>query len=103
MPGRLRWGRVLVSGASMQPALREGDMLLVSYGGRVRAADVVVVVLPDRPLAVKRAVFRGPQGWWVEGDNAAASTDSRELGFLPVEAVLGRAVLRYWPRPRRLS
>ncbi len=97
------WGRVLVSGASMRPTLREGDMLLVWYGGRVRPADVVVVALPDRPLAVKRAIRRTEAGWWVEGDAAASSTDSRELGALPLEAVRGKVVLRYWPRPRRLS
>jgi signal peptidase I len=107
MPGRRRWrrwGTVLVSGASMEPTLREGDMLLISYWGRVHPADVVVVSLPGgRPLGVKRAVQHGADGWWVEGDCAAQSTDSRQLGPLPDAAVLGRAVLRYWPRPRRLS
>ena len=98
------WGRVLVSGASMEPALRDGDMLLIRYGGRVRPADVVVVALPGgRPVAVKRAVHRSDAGWWVEGDGGPASTDSRRLGPVPPAAVLGRAVLRYWPRPRRLS
>jgi nickel-type superoxide dismutase maturation protease len=99
----MRCGRVLVSGRSMEPALREGDMLLVLYGGRVRPADVVVVALPSRPLAVKRVVRRTRGGWWVEGDRADLSTDSRQLGAVPFEAVLGRVVLRYWPRPRRLS
>jgi nickel-type superoxide dismutase maturation protease len=100
----MRWGTVLVSGRSMEPVLRDGDMLLVAYGGRVRPADVVVVALPgDRPLSVKRAVQHAAEGWWVEGDDAAASTDSRELGWIVDEAVLGRVVLRYWPRPRRVS
>ena len=99
-----RWGTVLVTGRSMEPALREGDMLLVRYGALVRPADVVVVALPvGRPLGIKRALHHGPSGWWVEGDAAAFSTDSRQLGALADEAVLGRAVLRYWPRPRRLS
>ncbi len=99
-----RWGRVLVSGSSMEPALHDGDMLLIRYGTRVRPADVVVVALPgDRPVAVKRAVHRSEVGWWVEGDAAAASTDSRQLGPVPPSAVLGRVVLRYWPRPRRVS
>ena len=101
---RHRWGTVLVSGTSMEPTLRQGDMLLISYGTRVRPADVVVVALPGgRPLSVKRAVQRDADGWWVEGDAPDASTDSRQLGPIAPEAVLGRAVLRYWPRPRRLS
>lgn len=98
-----RWGRVLVSGKSMEPALHDGDMLLIVYGARARPADVVVVALPgDRPVAVKRAVHRSDEGWWVEGDAAADSTDSRSFGRVPAEALLGKAVLRYWPRPRRL-
>jgi nickel-type superoxide dismutase maturation protease len=100
----MRWGTVLVAGSSMEPTLRDGDLLLVSYGGRVHPADVVVVALPGgRPLSVKRAVQHAEEGWWVEGDNAAASTDSRTLGRVAEEAVLGRVVLRYWPRPRRVS
>jgi nickel-type superoxide dismutase maturation protease len=95
---------VLVTGSSMEPGLRHGDMLLIRYGAKVRPADVVVVTLPgDRPLAVKRAMHRCEEGWWVEGDAGASSTDSRQLGPVPESAVLGRAVLRYWPRPRRLS
>jgi signal peptidase I len=99
-----RWGTVLVRGASMEPVLRDGDLLLVRYGARVRPADVVLVTLPgDRPVGVKRAVQHTDAGWWVEGDAGGFSTDSRSLGPLPDSAVLGRVVLRYWPRPRRLT
>jgi nickel-type superoxide dismutase maturation protease len=99
-----RWGTVLVAGASMEPALRDGDLLLVRYGARVRPADVVVVQLPGvESLSVKRAVSQDGNGWWVEGDAPAVSVDSRQLGPLPGPAVHGRVVLRYWPRPRRLS
>jgi signal peptidase I len=99
-----RWGTVLVSGSSMEPALRAGDMLVVRYGGKVRPADVVVVELPGgRPVSVKRAVSLSADGWWIEGDSPSSSTDSRQLGRVPESAVRGRAVVRYWPRPRRLS
>ncbi|MGE0820424.1 MAG: nickel-type superoxide dismutase maturation protease [Candidatus Nanopelagicales bacterium] len=98
---------VRVSGASMEPALREGDRLLcrdVTPRRPVRAGDVVVARRPDRPslLLVKRAVRREPDGWWLEGDNPAASDDSRLFGPVADELVLGRAVLRWWPRPRAL-
>jgi phage repressor protein C with HTH and peptisase S24 domain len=83
----------------MVPALRDGDALLVWRTTRVRAGNVVVVRFAGVPgLSVKRAVRRAESGWWVLGDNAAGSTDSREYG--PAE-VLGRVLLRWWPRLRR--
>ena len=89
---------VLVQGPSMLPTLRPGDCLLVRPGDRVRAGQVVVARFPARPglLVVKRAVRPVGDRWWVEGDNAAATDDSRTYG--PAE-VLGRVWLRYWPLP----
>lgn len=97
---------MLVTGPSMAPALRHGDQLLVRIG-RTRATppigSVVVVALPGRPLSVKRVARRESDGrLWVEGDNPYASTDSREVGALPPEAVCGRVLLRLWPRPGRV-
>jgi len=34
---------------------------------------------------------------WVMGDNRALSEDSRDWGAIPVTALRGRVVLRYWP------
>ena len=42
----------------MLPTLREGDLVLVSYRRPVRPGDVVVAVLADGTVAVKRAVER---------------------------------------------
>ncbi|MEV4758289.1 S24/S26 family peptidase [Micromonospora sp. NPDC049559] len=93
---------VLVSGPSMSPTLRAGDALLVRRGGRaIRPGDVVVATFRTRPelLVVKRAVRPEAGGWWVRGDNDLVTDDSRAYG---VADVLGRVVLRYWPRPGRL-
>jgi nickel-type superoxide dismutase maturation protease len=102
----VRWpyGRVEVAGRSMVPALRPGEWYVVRWGGRVRCGDVVVARRPDRPdlLLVKRALRRTAGGWWVEGDNPAASDDSRLFGPVPDRLLLGRVVVRYWPpAPRR--
>ncbi|HET7902557.1 MAG TPA: nickel-type superoxide dismutase maturation protease [Candidatus Nanopelagicales bacterium] len=98
--------RVAVVGASMAPTLDAGDWLVVRTvdAAGVREGDVVVVHQPDRPgfLLVKRAVRRTPQGWWVEGDNAGASDDSRAFGPVPDGLVRARVLARYWPRPRRI-
>lgn len=84
----------------MAPWLRPGDVVVVWQPARPRPAEgtVVVVALPGRPSAVKRLVLRAPDGTvWVEGDNRAASTDSRSLGWLPPAAVRGRVLARYRP------
>ena len=85
----------------MVPTLRDGDALLVRRGGRVRPGDVVVARFRGRPdlLVVKRAVRALDGGWWIEGDNEFVTDDSRAFG---VADVIGRVILRYWPRPGRL-
>jgi phage repressor protein C with HTH and peptisase S24 domain len=63
---------VAVTGESMSPTVRAGDLLLVRCGGRPPAAgDVVVARHPREPelLIVKRAVHRTGDGWWLESDN----------------------------------
>ena len=99
--------RVAVAGDSMNPMLVDGDWLLcrrVRGVTGVREGDVVVLERPDRPglLIVKRVVRREGSGWWVEGDNAAASDDSRLFGPVPDAHVVARVLARYWPQPRRV-
>ena len=91
---------VLVHGPSMAPTLRHGDAILMRADGRpVRPGDVVVARFRSRPelLVVKRAVRHEAGGWWLEGDNPVVADDSRAYGLADV---VGRVVLRYWPRPR---
>jgi nickel-type superoxide dismutase maturation protease len=102
----LRWQlplfAVLVNGPSMTPTLHSGDALLVRRGGRVRAGDVVVARFRTRPdlLVVKRAVDQRDGGWWIQGDNQLIEDDSRRYG---VADVIGRVLIRYYPRPGRLG
>ncbi len=93
---------VLVRGPSMAPTLTDGDALLVRRGARARPGDVVVARFRTRPdlLVVKRAVREQDGGWWIEGDNEFVADDSRAYG---VADLIGRVVLRYWPRPGPLS
>ena len=93
------WRRAVVRGPSMSPTLAGGDVVLINMWARPRPGSVVVVRWPQRPgqLSIKRAVGRHGDGWWVEGDNPAASTDSRHLGTaIPTAVVLARL----WPAPR---
>ncbi|GAA4503273.1 hypothetical protein GCM10023191_055970 [Actinoallomurus oryzae] len=93
---------VEVTGESMLPALRPGDWLLVRSGARIVPGSVVVARHPRRDLLiVKRAVRREADGWWLESDNqrAAGRQDSWDFGAVPDGLIVGRVVLRYWPRP----
>lgn len=93
------WSAVLVSGPSMVPTLRSGDAVIVRRGARVRPGQVVLARFRDRPdlLVVKRTVRPDAGGWYVTGDNPFAVGDSSLHGAADV---VGRVVLRYWPRPR---
>jgi phage repressor protein C with HTH and peptisase S24 domain len=99
----LPWQRVRVSGPSMTPTLRDGDVVLVRHGARVRPGDVVLAHfrdMPDRPV-LKRAARPSGDGWWLISDNAAAGGDSESHGVADVQA---RVVIRWrrGSRPRRV-
>ena len=94
-------GRVVVRGRSMEPTLRDGDHLLVRWGGSARPGRLVVVQWTGQPLRVKRAAFLDDEGWWVELDNPDEGTDSWSAGPLTIEQVLGVVLLRLWPVRRR--
>lgn len=87
----------------MEPALLQGDRLLVQWWGRApRAGDLVVFHNPEKwpALLVKRVARvlpsqgQGPR-FFVLGDNKAESRDSRHFGPVPAGAVLGRVVWVY--------
>jgi phage repressor protein C with HTH and peptisase S24 domain len=95
--GGRRLFAALVQGPSMSPTLRHGDAVLVWRTSRVRPGDVVVARFAGvAGPVVKRAVRAQGGGWWVQGDNELVRDDSRRYG---AATVLGRVVLRWWPRP----
>jgi phage repressor protein C with HTH and peptisase S24 domain len=87
----------------MQPTLYDGDRLLVVHGAGPRPGGLVVVRLPDGVVAVKRAVRREREGWWVERDNPREGVDSWLVGAVPDEDVVARVIVRIWPLRRRVS
>ena len=99
-----RLGMAVVRGTSMEPTLRDGDRLLVSYRRRPQAGRVAVVRLPGRRgWAVKRLARLEPDGWWVERDNPRIGTDSWLVGAVPERDIAAVVLGRLWPRPRVLS
>lgn len=88
----------------MEPALRHGDRILVRYGVAPRADQIVLVRLPGRDgVSVKRLAHADADGWWVERDNPAEGVDSWLVGAVPSGDLLGVALARVWPHPRRLA
>jgi phage repressor protein C with HTH and peptisase S24 domain len=96
-------GLAVVRGRSMEPTLRDGDRLLIRYGGRVRANKLVVVRLPERPVSVKRAERRVDGGWWVARDNPEEGIDSWAVGAVQDEDIVAVVVARVWPLRRRVA
>ncbi|MFC5178386.1 S24/S26 family peptidase [Nocardioides taihuensis] len=104
---RLPIGWARVRGDSMRPLLAPGDRLLVRYGARVRAGDVVVARFADGTVAVKRATERrttrdGRPAWWLLSDDPEVGVDSRHRGPVADADVLAVVLARVWPRPTRL-
>ncbi len=88
----------------MSPALREGDFVVVdrkAFSGRMpRPGEVILATDPREPsrTLVKRVTWVDLHGQlWLEGDNPEGSTDSRQFGRVPSDALVGRVVFRYWP------
>jgi signal peptidase I len=110
---RYRPARVAIEGVSMAPTLLPGDWVLVVTPERYERDDVVVVEHPQRPgyEVVKRIVgvpgdtvgdrVLGDDEYWVEGDFAHRSTDSREFGPVSSANLKAKVVLVYWPLERR--
>jgi signal peptidase I len=100
---------MIAQGNSMEPAVKNGAVLVVSrlrYGLRLpwrqkyllrwskpKAGEVVVFYTPSGELAVKRCTSLTERGGFIaEGDNAAASYDSRSYGPVPADNIIGKVL-----------
>ena len=87
----------------MEPALREGDWVLVLPPRRTpRSGDVVLVRDPRARsrLLLKRIASVSGDDCTVVGDRSDHSTDSRHFGPVRQTDIVGRAAFRYAPLRR---
>jgi signal peptidase I len=100
---------IIAQGHSMEPAIRNGAVLIVSklrYGVRLpwqqeylinwakpKPGEVVVFYTPTGELAVKRCIELSEWGsFYVGGDNENASYDSRSYGPVSVDSIIGKVL-----------
>ncbi|MFN8620690.1 MAG: nickel-type superoxide dismutase maturation protease [Chloroflexota bacterium] len=96
--------RVAVAGRSMEPALEDGDWVLVDPAAyaerRPKRGELVLAPDPREPerVLIKRVASVARDGRLeLLGDAPEASTDSRVFGTVDAAEVRGRPWFRYWP------
>jgi nickel-type superoxide dismutase maturation protease len=88
---------------SMEPWVREGDFVVVdrmSYlFSKPRVGHIVIAKNPRKPsmLLLKRIVKEQEDWYWIEGDNAKKSTDSRHFGWLKRDFLVGKVIHKTGP------
>jgi nickel-type superoxide dismutase maturation protease len=94
------WLRIAVSGDSMLPTLHNNDMLLLRRSSRFRPGQLVLLEDHAFRLTIKRLSHQIQDQWWVVGDNAEHSIDSRSYGAVSSQQLQAVVIARYWPRPK---
>ena len=96
----LTFGVTETSGISMEPTFKDGDLLLVNFRVTPKDGDVLILNTADMEgwensatQIVKRYSAKdSTDGYYVLGDNAEHSYDSRYCGEIDKERLIGVAV-----------
>jgi phage repressor protein C with HTH and peptisase S24 domain len=75
----------------MMPSLRPGQLVLFVSRPEVRTGDVVMVQ-HNGLEKIKRVEQQGSSRIYIVGDNPAASTDSRQFGWIEKTSVIATLV-----------
>lgn len=79
----------------MLPSFRDGGILVgLGWFMSIKPLDVVIILHEGKEKVKRVHKVRGGK-LFVLGDNSELSTDSRDFGWLPMEAVTAKVI---WPR-----
>ena len=87
----------LIEGDSMLPTLRDGDLVLINPDTEYAVGDIVLAAHPFKKSVkiIKRIVEILPnEKYFLVGDNATESSDSRAFGAISAKHIFGKVVCR---------
>ena len=88
--------KYICEGQSMNPTLRDGEVVLVDREANIKIGDIVVAKHPiENGEVVKRVARINERGhYFLVGDNLNDSIDSRHYGAVAREYIKGKVVAR---------
>lgn len=89
--------KYVCEGTSMNPTLKDGEVVLVDRAAEISVGDIVVARHPLEQTSevVKRIARINEHGhYYLVGDNLEDSTDSRHYGAVTREYIKGKVVAR---------
>ena len=89
--------KYICEGKSMNPTLRDGEVVLVDRTAKIQVGDIVVAKHPTEQISeiVKRIERINEHGhYFLIGDNLEDSNDSRHFGAVTKEYIKGKVVAR---------
>lgn len=89
--------KYICEGVSMNPTLKDGEAVLVDREAKIEVGDIVVAKHPTEQNSevIKRVGRINERGnYFLLGDNAADSNDSRHFGAVTREYIKGKVVAR---------
>ncbi|HKP69753.1 MAG TPA: nickel-type superoxide dismutase maturation protease [Pyrinomonadaceae bacterium] len=89
--------KYICEGTSMNPTLKDGEVVLVDRNAEIEVGDIVVAKQPveQNSEVVKRVQRINERGhYFLIGDNPDDSTDSRHYGAVTREYIKGKVVAR---------
>jgi nickel-type superoxide dismutase maturation protease len=89
--------KYVCEGKSMNPTLKDGEVVLVDRAAKIEAGDIVIVKHPIEQTSeiVKRVERINEHGhYFLVGDNLEDSNDSRHFGAVTRKYIKGKVVSR---------